>query len=241
VRGGIGIGHILTDDIENLGRHFYGRRKGHPLTALQQARMDELLPQLRPDVSTPAPQPLNALFGTQAREVWLEIGFGAGEHLAWQAEQHPDVGIIGAEPFVNGMAQLLARVEAAGLSNVRLYDDEAQILLGWLPENSISRAFILFPDPWPKKRHHKRRIVSPKTIAALARVMRPGAELRVATDIADYVRTTLLAITANPDFIWPALVPGEWRVRSPDWPPTRYEAKAVEAGRQCYYFRFQRR
>ncbi len=231
----------MTDDIEQLGRHFYGRRKGHPLTALQQARMTDVLPKLRPDVSKPAPQPLTALFGGKAREVWLEIGFGAGEHLAWQATQNPDVGIIGAEPFVNGMAQLLARVEATGLGNVRLYDDEAQILLNWLPPASISRAFILFPDPWPKKRHHKRRIVSPKTIAALARVMKPGAELRVATDIADYVRTTLLAVTKNPDFLWPALVPDDWRVRAADWPPTRYEAKAVDAGRQCYYFRFQRR
>ena len=227
--------------IMSPARHFYGRRKGHPLSPLQQSVMDLVLPRLRPDVSKPAPQSLTQLFGGVVRDVWLEIGFGGGEHLAWQAEHNPNVGIIGAEPFVNGMAQLATRVEATGLGNVRLYDDEAQILLAWLPPNSISRAFILFPDPWPKKRHHKRRIVSPKTVAALARVMMPGAELRVATDIADYVRTTLLAVTKNPDFIWPALTPDAWRARSPDWPPTRYEAKAVAAGRQCYYFRFQRR
>jgi tRNA (guanine-N7-)-methyltransferase len=225
----------------HLGRHFYGRRKGHPLSPLQQSVMDRVLPRLRPDVGKPAPHPLTQLFDGEAREVWLEIGFGGGEHLAWQAEQNPDVGIIGAEPFVNGMAQLATRVEATGLGNVRLYDDEAQILLNWLPPKSVSRAFILFPDPWPKRRHWKRRIVSPKTVAALARVMIPGAELRVATDIADYVRTTLLAVTKNPDFVWPALTPDEWRVRSADWPPTRYEAKAVAAGRQCYYFRFKRR
>jgi tRNA (guanine-N7-)-methyltransferase len=228
-------------NIMSPARHFYGRRKGHPLSALQQARMDELLPRLRPDVSKQAPQPLTDLFDAATREVWLEIGFGAGEHLEWQANHNPDVGIIGAEPFINGMAQLLTRVDSAGLKNVRLFDDEAQILLDWLPPASIARAFILFPDPWPKRRHWKRRIVSPKTIAALARVMRPGAELRVATDIADYVRTTLLAITGNADFVWPALVPDDWRLRSPDWPPTRYEAKAVEANRQCYYFRFLRR
>jgi len=231
----------LSDHSEHQGRHFYGRRIGHPLSALQQARIDDMLPKLRPDVSKPAPQPLTDLFGGKAREVWLEIGFGAGEHLDWQAKHNPDVGIIGAEPFINGMAQLLTRADASGLANIRLYDDEAQILLGWLPPASISRAFILFPDPWPKKRHHKRRIVSPTTVAALARVMTPGSELRVATDIADYVRTTLLAVTNNPNFIWPALTPDDWRVRSPDWPPTRYEAKAVEAGRQCYYFRFLRR
>ncbi len=203
--------------------------------------MDRVLPKLRPDVTKPAPQPLTELFGGKVRDVWLEIGFGGGEHLAWQAEHNPDSGIIGAEPFVNGMAQLATRCDSTGLRNVRLFDDEAQILLNWLPPRSISRAFILFPDPWPKRRHWKRRIVSPKTVAALARVMTPGAELRIATDIADYVRTTLLAVTGNPDFIWPALTPDDWRLRAPDWPSTRYEAKAVAAARQCYYFRFQRR
>ncbi len=233
----------MTDDTSErpAARHFYGRRKGHPLTGTQQERMDRLLPQLRPDPTKAAPQPLSQLFGPSPCDVWLEIGFGGGEHLAWQAEHNPDVGLIGVEPFINGMAQLLGRCEPPGLPNVRLFDDEAQILLDWLPPASIARAFILFPDPWPKRRHRKRRLVSPKTVAALARVMIPGAELRVATDIADYVRTTLLAVTGSAEFVWPALTPDEWRVRSPDWPSTRYEAKAVAAGRQCYYLRFRRR
>lgn len=175
------------------------------------------------------------------REVWLEIGFGGGEHLAWQAAHQPDVGIIGAEVFEMGVIQLATRVDAEKLANVRLYDEEAQDLLAWLPPASVTRAFILFPDPWPKRRHIKRRIVSPATLAALARVMPSGAELRVATDIAGYVRTTLLAIMASPDFVWTATRPPDWRERPPDWPPTRYEAKAIAAGRRCYYFRFHRR
>ena len=233
----------MTDEPRKrpAARHFYGRRKGHPLTHAQQDRLDRLLPTLGLDLAKPAPALLNTLFAEGTREVWLEIGFGAGEHLAWQAEHNPDIGLIGVEPFVNGMAQLCARCEASGLANIRLFDDEAQILLGWLPPQSIARTFILFPDPWPKRRHQKRRIVSPKTLAALARVMVPGAELRIATDIADYVRTTLLAISRSPDFVWPAMTPGDWRVRTADWPATRYETKAIAAGRPCYYFRFNRR
>ena len=221
-------------------KEFYGRRKGHTLSAAQAERFSRLLPQLKPDLTKPPPAPATELFPVPVNDVWLEIGFGGGEHLAWQAEHHPNTGFIGAEPFVDGMAKMLARCEPPGLPHVRLYDEEAQNLLAWLPEASVGRAFILFPDPWPKKRHIKRRMVSPKNLAALARVLKPGAELRVATDIADYVRTTLLAVMGNPDFQWPAETPDEWRVRSPDWPQTRYEAKAIAAGRRCYYFRFFR-
>ena len=221
-------------------RHFYGRRKGHPLSDAQAKRYQRLLPLLRPDLARPAPQPLTRLFGAPVRAVWLEIGFGGGEHLAWQAAHNPDVGLIGAEVFEMGVIQLATRIEAEGLANVRLYDEEAQDLLAWLPPASISRVFILFPDPWPKRRHIKRRIVSPQTMKALARVMPPGADLRVATDIADYARTTLLAVHSSPDFFWPAASPADWRERPADWPATRYEAKAVAAGRRCYYFRFCR-
>ena len=199
------------------------------------------MPHLRPDLSSPAPEPLTDLFGPGIRSVWLEIGFGGGEHLAWQAEHNPDTGIIGAEPFLNGQASLTSHIEDRGLANVRIYDDGVQDLLAWLPPASVGRTFILFPDPWPKKRHIKRRIVSPKTLTALARVMVPGAELRVATDIAEYVRTTMLAVNSSPDFLWPALTPSDWRERPAGWPPTRYEAKALAAGRKCQYFRFARR
>jgi len=221
--------------------HFYGRRKGHPLSDAQRERLERLLPRLRPDLTRPAPDPLTRLFGVPVREVWLEIGFGGGEHLAWQAIRYQDIGMIGAEVFEMGVAQLAARVEADELANVRLHDEEAQELLAWLPPASIARAFILFPDPWPKRRHIKRRIVSPANISALARVLRSSAELRVATDVGDYARTTLLSVLGSPDFTWPANGPEDWRVRSDDWPATRYEAKAVAAGRKCYYFRFRRR
>ena len=200
-----------------------------------------MLPRLRPDLLAAPPQPLTRLFAPGTREVWLEIGFGGGEHAAWQAANHPQIGLIAAEPFVNGVAALAGKIEADGLGNIRLHDEEVRPLLDWLPPASIARAFILFPDPWPKRRHWKRRIVSPATLAALARVMTPGAQLRVATDIGDYVRTTLLAVMSSRDFDWPALNPAEWRERSPDWPATRYEAKAIAAGRRCYYFRFRRR
>ena len=200
-----------------------------------------MLPLLRPELSKAAPWPLTRLFPDGTRDVWLEIGFGGGEHAAWQAAHHPHVGLIAAEPFVNGVAALAGRIDAEGLENIKLHDEEAKPLLEWLPPGSISRAFILFPDPWPKRRHWKRRIVAPATLAALARVMIPGAELRIATDIGDYMRTTLLAVLASPDFDWPALQPAEWRERSADWPATRYEAKAVAAGRRCAYFRFKRR
>jgi len=138
-----------------------------------------------------------------------------------------------------GVAQLTARVEADHIANVRIHDEAAQELLDWLPSASISRAFILFPDPWPKRRHVKRRIVSPATLAALGRVMTPSAELRVATDIGDYARTSLLAVMSSADFVWPAMSPADWRERPADWPATRYEAKAMAAGRKCYYFRFR--
>jgi tRNA (guanine-N7-)-methyltransferase len=225
---------------EHQRKYFYGRRKGHPLTALQAERLARLLPQLRPDFGTPAPRPLAGLFGSGISEVWLEIGFGGGEHLAWQAERNPKIGIIGAEPFVNGVAHLATSIEQHRLANVRVHDGEVQELLAWLPVASIARAFILFPDPWPKRRHHKRRLVSVATLQSLARVMGPGAELRIATDIGDYMRTTLQAVLAEGNFVWPALSPADWRQRPADWPATRYEAKALAAGRRCAYFRFQR-
>ena len=174
------------------------------------------------------------------REVWLEIGFGGGEHLIAQAEANPHIGLIGCEPFQDGVAKVIAEIDAKELRNILLHPDDARDLLRWLPAASISRAFILFPDPWPKKRHIKRRLLNPHTLDLLARVMQPGAELRFATDIADYVRTALLAITIHEGFRWPATGPADWRVRPADWPETRYEQKAKREGRRCYYFSFRR-
>ncbi len=220
----------------------FGRRRGRKLSPRQQALVDELLPVLAASLDAPAPSPLTSLFAQPVGEVWLEIGFGGGEHLLWQARQHPHVGMIGCEPFLDGIVKVLTAVDDAGggLGNVRLHPDDARPLLRWLPDGSISRAFILFPDPWPKARHKKRRLVSEVTLRELARVMAPGAELRLGTDIADYARHMLIAIAGEGSFSWTATGPGDWRQRPDDWPQTRYEAKAVREGRRCSYLRFVR-
>ena len=164
----------------------------------------------------------------------------AAEHLLWQARANPHVGLIGCEPFEDGVVKALSAIEREKLANIRLHADDARPLLRWLPDAAIARAFILFPDPWPKKRHHKRRLVSTATLRELARVMRPGAELRVATDIGEYARWILLAVREQHSFRWTAEGPRDWRERGADWPSTRYEQKALREGRRCAYFRFRR-
>ena len=181
------------------------------------------------------------LFADGTRAVWLEIGFGAGEHLAWQAREHPEIGFIGCEPFINGIARLLTDIDQAGLGNIRLFRDDARLLLAALPAASIERAFVLFPDPWPKTRHHKRRIIAPTTLPLLAHVLADGAELRVATDDPSYKSWILRHVRASGSFDWMARVPSDWRSRPADWPPTRYEAKAGDAGRTPSFFLFRRR
>ncbi len=218
----------------------FGRRHGRKFSASQERLLAEDLPRVAIDLNTAAPSQASGLFGAPVREVWLEIGFGGGEHLIWQAESHPDVGLIGCEPYLDGVVKVLAAVQSRKLDRIRLHADDARPLLRWLPESSISRAFVLFPDPWPKARHHKRRLISPAMVDALARVIRPGGQLRIATDIGDYARTALLAMVGSPDFHWLAGSPADWRVRPADWPQTRYEQKAAAAGRRCYYLRFER-
>lgn len=218
----------------------YGRRKGHGLSGRKQALVDNLLPRLRLDTSVEVSVPLSLLFSGVIRAVALEIGFGAGEHLAWQAANHADWGFIGCEVYINGTAALLARIEEAGLDNVRIYDEDARDLLAWLPAASLDRVFVLFPDPWPKKRHHKRRLISAETLDGLARTMRRGAELRIASDIPDYIRTSLLAARAGYAFEWLASSPRDWRKRPAGWPETRYERKARLEGRPCSYLTFVR-
>jgi tRNA (guanine-N7-)-methyltransferase len=202
--------------------------------------LDTLLPQLslQPIAGL---DPLLYFAPSQPREIWLEIGFGAGEHLIAQAERNPDIGIIGAEPYVAGMAKLLAKAVARGLCNIRLHHSDARGVIDALPNASLGRVFVLFPDPWPKKRHHKRRFISTEILDHMARVMRPGAELRFATDDASYLVWTLERLVAHPGFRWKAETPADWRARPDDWPETRYEAKAITAGRICTYLRFERR
>jgi tRNA (guanine-N7-)-methyltransferase len=165
--------------------------------------------------------------GGEIEDVWLEIGFGAGEHLHWQAQQNPRTGLIGAEPFVNGVAKLLSKFDGEPPANIRLHMDDARAIIDALPDASLGRVFILFPDPWPKTRHHKRRFIQTEMLDTLARVMKPGAELRFGSDDAPLVEYTLERLMAHPSFTWLATSAQDWRTRSPDWPPTRYEAKQL--------------
>ena len=221
---------------------WYGRRRGHRLRKGRRDRLERLLPALR--LAPPGPGgavDLAAAFGAAPRDVWLEVGFGAGEHLAAQARAHPGIAMVGCEPYVTGVASLLSIIEREGLANIRIFDDDARLLLDALPEASIGRVFALFPDPWPKRRHHKRRFIAPHTLAALARVMKDGAELRFATDHMGYVRWTLDHAIRHPAFAWLARRPGDWRLRPLDGFETRYELKAAGQGLASVHLGFQRR
>lgn len=231
----------VTQDPKAAGRDLrsYGRRRGRTPSPRQKALWQDVLPRVVLPRDEDALRCPSELFTPQVNDVWLEIGFGGGEHLIWQARNRPDIGLIGCEPFEDGIVKVLSAVDAEGITNIRVHADDARPLLRLLPQASVGRAFILFPDPWPKKRHHKRRLVSEETLVNLARIMRPGAELRVATDIAAYACAILLAVREEGSFHWTAAGPGDWRQRTPDWPQTRYEAKAVKDGRRCYYFRFE--
>ncbi len=182
-----------------------------------------------------------AQFAQPVREVWLEIGFGNGEHLIWQAQNHPDIGIIGAEPFLNGVARLISYIADSNVVNISIVPDDVRPILSRLPAASIGRAFILFPDPWPKVRHHKRRLVSEETLDRLAEVMADGAELRLATDDADYAAWMLRLGLSHAAFEWQARRPDDWRHRPDDWPATRYEQKNRSGGQGPVFLRFQRR
>jgi tRNA (guanine-N7-)-methyltransferase len=214
----------------------YGRRQGRPLGAQQAALFESLLPKIAlPD----GPVDLTALF-PGALEFALEIGFGGGEHLAAQARAHPQTGYIGCEPFVNGVGKLLDHVEADRLTNVRVYMGDVRDVLPHIPDGSLASVFVLFPDPWPKARHHKRRFIQRQTLDALARVLKCGAELRLATDHVDYAPWALSYLMRDRRFRWTAERASDWRVRPADWPATRYEEKALKAGRSCIYLRFVR-
>ena len=200
-----------------------------------------MLPRLAINVPALGHLDIAALFGNARPSIWLEIGFGGGEHLAQLAEQHPQIGFIGCEVFENGIVKLLGQVERRRLDNIRIFPDDARLIMAVMPPASVDRVFILFPDPWPKRRQHKRRIVSRETLDALAEIMTDNAELRMATDDGGYLCWILEHITAHPAFEWLARRPGDWRERPPDWPPTRYEAKARAAGRPPAFLRIKRR
>jgi tRNA (guanine-N7-)-methyltransferase len=201
----------------------YGRLKTRTIKPRQAALMETLLPILRPPAGPFDPRALQP----NAAEVWLEIGFGGGEHMAGQAARHPDVLILGAEPFQNGVASALRHIDEAGLANVRVLDGDARELMGRLPDASLDRVFILFPDPWPKARHNKRRIVQAETVAEFARLLKPGGALRFASDWADYVDWSLARFIANPAFRWTAERADDWRTPPADHITTRYEEKRL--------------
>jgi tRNA (guanine-N7-)-methyltransferase len=224
-------------------RTLYGRRQGRPLRAGRKALLEAALPPLEIALPGDACQLDPAsLFDPLPAELVLEIGFGGGEHLAWQAARHPAAGFLAAEYFITGVASLLGQLPAGGsAAPLRLYIGDARDLLDCLPDAALDRIFILFPDPWPKRRHHKRRLIQAATVAQLARVLKDGGELRFATDDPGYLAWALERLTAEPALAWQVAGPADWRRRPDDWPATRYEEKALTAGRRPAYLRFLRR
>ena len=218
----------------------YGRRKSKPLSARKARLIGALLPLLRIDLAAKAPNPLADLFPVPVKHVWLEIGFGSGEHLLWQAERNKEIGLIGCEPFINGMGSLLGAIEERGIRNIRVHDGDAREVLAWLPDRSIGRIFLLFPDPWPKRRQQKRRLLAPETIDQFARVLSPGGALRFASDSGDYAAQALFMMRRGGAFHWRAERAADWRMRPSDWPETRYEHKALSEGRKAVYLCFDR-
>ena len=218
---------------------FFGRRKGHALRPRQATLFETLLPRLALDLGTPPPADLRRLFG-RAEDVRIESGFGGGEHLMAEAERHPHIGFIGIEPFLNGMGKALAVIEERKLSNIRLHHGDATDVLAWLPAASVARFDLLYPDPWPKRRHWKRRFVQDRSVAEIGRIVRPGGEFRFASDIPDYVAWTLTRLQRSPDFIWTAETADDWRRPWAGFTSTRYEAKAKREGRVPAYLIFRR-
>lgn len=228
---------MMTGDPTTI-RRLYGRRQGHKLREGQAGLVEDLLPK----ISVPADGPLDAerLFGDH-RPLQLEIGFGAGEHLAGQAEMRRDDGLIGCEPFLNGVVGALGHVERLGLTNVRLHMGDALEVIERLPDASLDRAYLLHPDPWPKARHAKRRFMNAGPIALLAAKLKPGAEFRFGTDHPIYCRWAMMIMRARTEFEWLVEQPADFLVRPDDWPETRYEAKARRLGHEVWYFRYRKR
>ncbi len=219
----------------------FGRRRGRRLSDHKKALLTRVLPRF----ALPLPQESvcfdpRTVFDRSFADIWLEIGFGAGEHLAGQALKHRNIGFIGCEPYINGVAALIARIESLELDNIRIFADDARCLLPHLPDGCLGRIFLLFADPWPKLRHAHRRFIARPTLDALARLLRPGGTFSFASDHQGYVRWTLWHVSHHPAFAWQARGPQDWRQPPPDWIETRYEAKAKAAGTVCTYLEFVR-
>jgi tRNA (guanine-N7-)-methyltransferase len=219
---------------------FFGRRKGHKLRLHQADLIEHLLPRLALDITAPVASDLADLFDPRADSIRLEIGFGGGEHLIAEALAFPNIGFIGCEPYVNGMAKILTQIEAHNVGNVRLFAGDAAELLAWAPQRSLARIDLIHPDPWPKRRHWKRRFVQDATVAAMARALKPDGEFRFVSDIDDYCAWTLAHLARSPDFAWTAERARDWRLPWADYTMTRYGAKAEREGRRAAYLRFRR-
>ena len=224
---------------EQIATAFFGRRKGKPLSPTQQRLIDELLPSICVNPSVRV-EDAASIFAHDPQSIWMEIGFGGGEHMIRQAMANPDVGLIGCEPFINGAVKAMAAIEKEGINNIRLYDEDAAHVLDWLPAASLDRIFLLYPDPWHKKRHWKRRFVSDINLKRFVRVLKPGGIFRFASDIDDYVEWTLEHVAAVPELVEQCKSPRERQIAWPDWKQTRYEAKAFREGRTPHYLTFVR-
>jgi len=231
---------MSPDHRQRATEAFFGRRRGKTLRPAQAESMRALLPRYRLDIEAGPPADMGEAFDANVTAIRLEIGFGGGEHLLHRAAQSPQIGFIGVEPFVNGMAKCISALAVSPRSNVRVYDDDATRLLDWLPAGSIDHIDLLYPDPWPKKKHWKRRFVSPRNLDRMARVLRPGGRFCFASDIDSYVNWTLRLCLAHADFVWPAQTAADWRNPFRDWPGTRYESKALREGRTPAYLTFLR-
>jgi tRNA (guanine-N7-)-methyltransferase len=222
-------------------RAFFGRRKGHRLRPHHAELIETLLPQLAVDLSRRAPADLRTLFPVPVAGIHLEIGFGGGEAMIAQSLEQPATGFIGIEPFINGMAKALAAIESHDLKNIRLHFDDAISLIDWLPDAAVTRIDLIHPDPWPKRRHWKRRFVQDEMVARLARILRTGGAFRFVTDIPDYAAWTLQRLLRSPDFDWTAQRADDWRNPWPDFTRTRYNAKAAREERTACFLIFRRR
>lgn len=229
-----------SDSAPQGQRAFFGRRKGHKLRAHQVDLIDTLLPHLAVDIAFAAPDDLAELFDPKLDDIRLEIGFGGGEHLIAEAQAFPQIGFIGCEPYVNGMAKILTQIEALNIGNIKLFAGDAAELLAWAPPRSFARIDLIHPDPWPKRRHWKRRFVQDITVARMAEVIKPSGEFRFVCDIEDYVAWTLEHLLRAPDFTWLAEQASDWRLPWPNYTMTRYGRKATREGRKAAYLRFRR-
>lgn len=212
----------------------YGRSKGRPLSPHQQSLMDDLFPKIEC-----GDDPMADL--SDYDEVWAEIGFGGSEHLIWQAQHNPNVALLGAEPFLNGVSKAVLSVHDDELKNIRLHMGDGRDMLDRVPDKSLSCIFVLFPDPWPKSRHNKRRIINPEFLSLVHAKLRPEGRFRFASDIIHYVDWTLTRVKVHGGLRFSPVTVSDWRQRPDDWPETRYEQKAKREGRPCHYFEFTRR